>query len=31
MDGVDTWGGMAYADGMLLVRDANNVKCLKIN
>ncbi|MDR0682943.1 MAG: PQQ-like beta-propeller repeat protein [Dysgonamonadaceae bacterium] len=31
MDGVDAWGGMAYADGMLLVRDAHNVKCLKIN
>ncbi|MDR1779926.1 MAG: PQQ-like beta-propeller repeat protein [Tannerella sp.] len=30
MDGVDAWGSMAYADGMLLVRDANNVKCLKI-
>jgi outer membrane protein assembly factor BamB len=31
MDGVDAWGSMAYADGMLLVRDANNVKCLKIS
>ncbi|MDR1342994.1 MAG: PQQ-like beta-propeller repeat protein [Prevotellaceae bacterium] len=31
MDGVDAWGSMAYADGRLIVRDANNVKCLKIN
>jgi outer membrane protein assembly factor BamB len=30
MEGVDAWGPMAYADGMLLVRDAHNVKCLKI-
>jgi outer membrane protein assembly factor BamB len=31
MEGVDAWGSMAYADGRLLVRDANNVKCIKIN
>jgi outer membrane protein assembly factor BamB len=30
MDGIDAWGSMAYADGRLLVRDAHNVKCLKI-
>ena len=29
-DGADAWGPMAYADGMLLVRDANSVRCLKI-
>ena len=31
MDGVDAYGPMAYADGMLIVRDDHNVKCLKIN
>ncbi len=31
MDGVDAWGPMAYADGRLLVRDAHNVYCLKID
>jgi outer membrane protein assembly factor BamB len=31
MDGVDAWGPMAYADGRLIVRDAHEVKCLKIN
>lgn len=30
MDGADAWGPLAYADGMLVVRDAHNVKCLKI-
>ena len=30
MDGVDAWGPLAYADGMLIVRDAHIVKCLKI-
>lgn len=30
MDGVDAWGPMAYADGMLVLRDAHTVKCLKI-
>ena len=30
MDGVDAWGPLAYADGMLIVRDAHVVKCLKI-
>lgn len=31
MDGVDAWGPMAYADGMLLVRDAHTVKCIKVS
>ncbi len=30
MEGVDAWGPLAYADGMLIVRDAHTVKCLKI-
>ena len=30
MDGADAWGPLAYADGMLIVRDAHIVKCLKI-
>ena len=30
MDGRDAWGPMAYADGMLIVRDAHTVKCIKI-
>ena len=30
MDGVDAWGPMAYADGYLIVRDADWVYCLKI-
>lgn len=29
-EGVDAWGPMAYADGMLIVRDAKTVKCLKV-
>ncbi|MDR1380454.1 MAG: PQQ-like beta-propeller repeat protein [Tannerella sp.] len=29
-DGADAWGPIAYADGMLIVRDAHRVKCLKI-
>lgn len=29
-EGVDAWGPMAYADGMLLVRDAKNIKCLQM-
>lgn len=29
-EGVDAWGPMAYADGMLVVRDAHHVKCIKI-
>ena len=29
-DGADAWGPMAYADGMLLLRDAKTLKCLKI-
>lgn len=29
-DGADAWGPMAYADGMLIVRDAHTVKCLKV-
>lgn len=30
MDGADAWGPLAYADGMLIVRDAHTIKCLKI-
>ena len=30
MDGADAWGPLAYADGMLIVRDAHTVKCLRI-
>lgn len=30
-DGVDAWGPMAYADGRLLLRDASNLLCLKID
>jgi outer membrane protein assembly factor BamB len=30
LEGVDAWGPMAYADGMLVLRDAHNVICLKI-
>ena len=30
VDGADAWGPLAYADGMLIVRDAHIVKCLKI-
>ncbi len=29
-DGIDAWGPMAYADGMLIVRDAHHVKCIKV-
>lgn len=29
-EGVDAWGPIAYADGMLIVRDAKTIKCLKI-
>ena len=29
-EGVDAWGPMAYADGMLLLRDSKTIKCLKI-
>jgi outer membrane protein assembly factor BamB len=31
LEGVDAWGSMAYADGRLLVRDAHNIKCIKIS
>ena len=30
-DGHDAWGPIAYADGRLIVRDANIVTCLKIS
>ena len=30
MDGVDAWGPLAYADGILIVRDAYTVKGLRI-
>lgn len=29
-EGIDAWGPMAYADGMLVVRDSKIIKCLKI-
>lgn len=29
-DGADAWGPLAFADGMLLVRDAHTIKCIKI-
>lgn len=29
-NGADAWGPLAYADGMLIVRDAHVIKCLKI-
>lgn len=29
-EGIDAWGPMAYADGMLLVRDSKTIKCLKV-
>ncbi|MDL2265489.1 PQQ-like beta-propeller repeat protein [Parabacteroides sp. OttesenSCG-928-G07] len=29
-NGADAWGPLAYADGMLIVRDAHVVKCIKI-
>ena len=31
MDGHDAWGPLAYADGYLMVRDAETVYCLKIH
>lgn len=30
LDGEDAWGPLAYADGMLIVRDAHHVVCLRI-
>ena len=29
-EGIDAWGPMAYADGMLIVRDSKTIKCLRI-
>ena len=29
-EGVDAWGPMAYADGVLIVRDSKTIKCLKV-
>ena len=29
-EGIDAWGPMAYANGLLLVRDSRMIKCLKI-
>lgn len=29
-EGIDAWGPLAYADGMLLVRDSKTIKCLKV-
>ena len=31
VDGYDAWGPMAYADGYLILRDADGVYCLKID
>ena len=31
LEGIDAWGPMAYADGKLLIRDAHNMLCLKLN
>ena len=31
LEGVDAWGPMAYADGKLLIRDAHNLLCVKLN
>ena len=29
-EAVDAWGPMAYADGMLIIRDSKTIKCLQI-
>ena len=29
-EGIDAWGPMAFADGMLIVRDSKTIKCLKV-
>lgn len=29
-EGIDAWGPLAYADGMLLLRDSKTIKCLEI-
>ena len=29
-EGIDAWGPMAYADGMLIIRDSKTIKCLKV-
>lgn len=29
-EGIDAWGPMAYADGLLIVRDSKTIKCLRI-
>ena len=29
-DGIDAWGPMAYADGLLTLRDSKTIKCLKV-
>lgn len=29
-EGIDGWGPMAYADGLLLVRDSKTIKCMKV-
>lgn len=29
-EGIDAWGPMAYADGMLIVRDSKTIKCMKV-
>lgn len=29
-EGIDAWGPMAYADGMLVLRDSKSIKCIKV-
>lgn len=29
-EGIDAWGPLAYADGMLVLRDSKTIKCLKV-
>lgn len=29
-EGIDAWGPLAYADGMLLLRDSKTIKCVKV-
>lgn len=29
-EGIDAWGPLAYADGMLVMRDSKTIKCIKV-
>jgi outer membrane protein assembly factor BamB len=29
-EGINAWGPMANADGMLIIRDSKTIKCLKV-